>query len=948
MVTSAARTRPVSIALLWLSLSASVMGQGVGAIGGTVQDATGGALPGVIVGLSNPGVIGGTQQTVTDERGDYRFARLIPGSTYTVSAELSGFGAATRNAIAVNADVTTRVDLVLQLRDVAETVTVSGASPMVDTTAVLKQTVLETETLGRLPTGRDLWTAVRTVPGAVVASIGGGGYDVGGTGSLLQSVATVHGSQQIENRYYVDGQDVTAINSPGLANSYFDTSMFQEVNVQTGNAPAESQMGGVVYNMVTKTGTNVFHGSLFYTGTHHALQANNVTPALRQQLLAAVPARSLQANPDLQPSAKILTFYDVEGSVGGPILRDRLWFTTSSNRKPLDQYRLGSYNPDGTQFVDDNLQWNYGFKLSWQASPRNQLHYTFQTSHRTAFHRVTDGTAFWESRAAGLQTLGFTLNTVKWTSVLSNRLVLEISAGDYYGLTPILPQPEVQPGDVPAWDSATNTYRVGMGNYTRTNPGTVNINASLNYVAGRHDLKIGYQPAYLWNRIYAWSTSNHPSGLLAIFRSGVPDSVRTYNTPVSTETFSRDHGIYVQDKWRVTRKVTLDLGLRLQKTNGWVPAQCQAQTIFVANEQCFSRIDRVPDWVDLAPRFGLVHDVFGNGRTALKLAANRYTISEGPLHASRVNALRVVNDTRLWTDSNGDRTPQVTELGPSTGFALGSTNRYDPDLKRPHTNELNVAIEQRLPANMAAAVGFYYRQTRRNLGSRNLKVPLDSYSPLVVTERASGQQVTVYNQALATKGLFDVLIANDSALNAQFHGVDMTITKRLSGGWMILGGLALGRNTGNTYTSSADLNNPNFTFLQGPVAADVPVSFKLAAIYELPYGFSLGANAQHYTGFPESDTVVVSSDSAVLTQVSQSIRVAAQGTNRLPGVNLVDLSVRRVFKIRSLSIEPVAEVFNMLNANTVTSRSTLLGPAYHRVSGILPGRLMRFGFDVKF
>ena len=97
MVISAVPTRLVSIALLWLSLSVPAMGQGVGAIGGTVQDATGGALPGVIVGLSNPGVIGGTQQTVTDERGDYRFARLVPGSTYTVRAELSGFGTATRN-----------------------------------------------------------------------------------------------------------------------------------------------------------------------------------------------------------------------------------------------------------------------------------------------------------------------------------------------------------------------------------------------------------------------------------------------------------------------------------------------------------------------------------------------------------------------------------------------------------------------------------------------------------------------------------------------------------------------------------------------------------------------------------------------------------------------------------------------------------------------------------
>src|SRR5207237_314389 len=184
-----------------------------------------------------------------------------------------------------------------------------------------------------------------------------------------------------------------------------------------------------------------------------------------------------------------------------------------------DQYRLGSYNPDGTQFVDDNRQWNYGFKLSWQANAHNQIHYTNQTSHRTAYHRVTDGSAFWESRSAGLQTLGFTLNTAKWTSVLSNRLVLEVSGGDYYGLTPILQEPEVQAGDVPVWDSATNTYRVAMGTYSRTNPGTINLNASVSYSAGTHDVKVGYQPDYQWNKIYAWSTSSYPSGLLAIFRS---------------------------------------------------------------------------------------------------------------------------------------------------------------------------------------------------------------------------------------------------------------------------------------------------------------------------------------------------------------------------------------------------------------------------------------------
>ena len=946
--------RSSSIVLLCLFLPPAAMGQAVGAIGGTVQDATGGALPGVTVTLSNPGVIGGNQQTVTDARGAYQFARLVPGSTYAVRAELSGFRAAASSGIVVNADVTTRLDLTLQVGDVQETVTVSGASPLVDTTAVLRQTVMETETLGKLPTGRDLWTAVRLVPGVVVVQGGGGtggGYDVGGTGSLLQSAAIVHGSQLGENRYFVDGMNVTQDASPGLAGSYFDTSMFQELNVQTGNAQAEVEWGGVRYNMVTKTGNNVVHGSLSYTGTHHALQANNVTPDLRQQLLAAVPARVLQANPNLEPSPKILTFYNLEGSVTGPILRDRLWFTASANTKPLEQYRLGSYNPDGTQLLDDNLQRNYGFKLSWQATPRNQLHYVRQTSHRTAYHRLTAGdlTASFESRATHIQELAYTVDTLKWTSALSNRLVMQISGGGYYGHANSLEQPGVQQGDVPRLDVVTNTYGVAVATYSKLPLGHIDVSASLAYVAGKHELKVGYQPSYQWYKSNTWSTSHYPSGLLAVFRNGVPDSVRTYNTPVESQSYARDHGMFVQDQWRATGKLTLNMGLRLQKTDGWVSPQCQVQTIFIVQDACFPRINDLPNWFDLAPRFGLIYDIRGDGKTALKLAANRYTHSAGPSHPLRVNPLRVGNDTRLWTDLNGDQIPQLTELGPSTGFNIGTTSRYDPDLKRPYTNELNVAIEQQLPGNMAAAVGYYYRQTLRNLGSRNVAVPLESYIPLAVTERVSGQQVTVYNQDPATRGRLDILIDNFSEMNTDFHGVDLTVTKRLSNRWMIMGGLALGENTGDTYSSTADLNNPNFTFRRGLVQADVPVSFKLSGIYQLPYDFSLGGNVQYSSGYVESDTVVVTRDTAILTQVTQAVRIAPQGTNRLPSVTLIDLALRRAFKIHGgISVEPAVEVFNIANADTVTSRSAQLGPVYHRVAGILSGRLVRFGFDVKF
>jgi len=351
----------------------------------------------------------------------------------------------------------------------------------------------------------------------------------------------------------------------------------------------------------------------------------------------------------------------------------------------------------------------------------------------------------------------------------------------------------------------------------------------------------------------------------------------------------------------------------------------------------------------VAPRFGLAYDIFGDGKTALKVSANRYSLTQGVSHAARVNPIRTTTDTRRWTDLNGDRIPQLDELGPSTGFNLGTTNRYNPDVKRPYANEFTVELERQLPSDIVVSASFVHRETRREIGSKNLAVPRDSYTPIQVTERTSGQQVTVYNLAPELRGKFDVLFDNFSELDSDYNGVDLTVNKRLSNRWMILGGVSLGKNVGDVY-GIADLNNPNFMFRRGVIEFDVPVSFKASGVYQLPYyGISLSASMQHFTGFPELDTVTVGSNTVRLTQVSQSVAVAARGTNRLPNVTVADLAVRKLFRLRGgLTAEGAMEVFNLTNANPVQGRITTLGPAYHRATSIMRGRMLRFGTNIKF
>jgi hypothetical protein len=220
----------------------------------------------------------------------------------------------------------------------------------------------------------------------------------------------------------------------------------------------------------------------------------------------------------------------------------------------------------------------------------------------------------------------------------------------------------------------------------------------------------------------------------------------------------------------------------------------------------------------------------------------------------------------------------------------------------------------------------------------------------------TGQEVTVYNQDPATRGRFDVLLDNFSELDREFNGVDLTFNKRFTSRWMMISGLSLGRNWGDTFGVTGDLNNPNLAFRRGLFSniqyaswGDVPVALKLSGVYQFPYGITVSGNAQHFTGFPEEDTVVVTASTVALTQVSQTIRIAPIGTNRLPDKNIVDLNVRKTFGIgRQVTVEPMMEVFNLTNAATIIARSTQLGPTYHRVSGVSAGRMWRFGFNLKY
>ena len=522
---------------------------------------------------------------------------------------------------------------------------------------------------------------------------------------------------------------------------YFNPYMFEQLNYQTSSRGADQSSAGMSYNMVTKSGGNTFHGSGTFNGTRRDWVSDNVDPAIRSQLLSTVPARVLALNPNLKPGQDILELWDTAGTVGGPIIRDKLWFVASGKWGVLNRYGLGNYNLDGTLALDDNWLRDWTVKTSWQIDRSNQLSYLYYMNNKGQPHRGAGGAGFTDERARNRNDKYPNLTQLKLTSTLSSRMVMSLAGSLMTGIDPYLPVTGIELGDIPRMDAVLQTSDTALLTYYRNPMYRGVIYGSLNYELPGHSLMAGYA----FNRAYfgtsdVFSTSHYPAGLRAVFRNGVPDSVNTSNSPVGYKQYMQEHALFVQDKWTPTPKLTFNIGGRFERVRGWQPAACQPETIFIQG-QCFNEITSAPKFDTFSPRLAAVFDVFGEGRTVVKVAANTYQNAIGTTYLDRVNPIRRTSDTRPWRDANADNIPQLSELGASTGFNLGTTNRYGEEVARPHTNEYSFELQHQLPGQLLVTVGYFRKNVRDNIGSRNELVPTSSYLPLNVTEVISGRQV---------------------------------------------------------------------------------------------------------------------------------------------------------------------------------------------------------------
>lgn len=898
-----------------------------GNIVGHVVDENGEDLPGVTVTLTSEALIAAKRTMITNESGNYRFIALPPG-TYDISFSLEGFRPAERKSITITANFTATVDAQMRTETLVEEVTVTAAAYVVDTKSTILATNIDKNLLERIPSGRDIWSVVEQAPGIVPDR-----FNIGGTESAQQSSLSVHGATG-QQQFSVNGLTLNWPGSNGAWTSfYFDHDSFEEVQIQTGGASAEVSVGGVYMNLITKSGGNKLHGAgtLFYEPGW--LQGNNVTPELKAK--------------GINKSSPVDVIFDSNVNLGGPIKKDKVWFFTSYRFYKINTQILGMKRPDGSPEVDVNHQSNFMAKITAEVNPKNKLMLQYLFNYQNRFYR-REGYAFVEEKASWRQIEPCHIIQGQWTSFLSDNLYIDLRYGYKNLRFPLSYQPEVKATDYARVDDIRSTL-TGAAEFDFTNIATRHqVNASVTYyrdkfLGGSHDIKFGFEYARSLNA-YKFKANGD---MVMHFLDGVPAYVLAWNTPVDQKSLFQVTSLYIQDSYTIGRRLTFNLGARFEAFEGWNPAQSSPGGNFYP-ARSFTKKRDIPNWKDIVPRFGVTYDLFGNGKTAIKLTANRYTQSEGTRFPEALNPNALGGDIRLWNDTSRDLLAQKGELSAPVFVFGGVGVRLDPNCSRPYSDEFTVGIDHELFKDFGISATYYYRKNKNLLGRINEAVPTGSYTPVTVPT-PEAKTITVYNQNPATVGLVDRVLTNIPDFYEKYNGFEITVRKRFSHNWQMMAGYTRGAAKGyNLFTvwGFVDYNDPNATINERDayMANDSTNIFKLVGTYVFPYGISVSANFRHYTGFPITRLFTVTG----LNQGPITVALEPRGTHRYPNATILDLSAIKTFRFKNINMEVIGNVFNVFNAATTISMVTSVGPYYGMPSKILSPIIASFGLRLSF
>ena len=975
-------------------------------IAGIVRDTSGAVLPGVSVEASSPALIEKVRVAVSDGSGQYRIENLRPG-TYTVTFNLQGFSPLRREGIELTGSFTATVNADLRVGTLAETVTVTGETPIVDVQSSKREMTLDSNVIKSLPTVRSYQGMVNMVPG-VLTNVN----DVA-TG-VVTTQFPIHGGRANESRMLIDGLNVG--NPPGgnQPPSYSaDIGNAQEIAFTTSGGLGESETAGLLMNVVPKTGGNEFHGSAYFSGTGKNLETDN------------------------GPGTIINKVYDLNIAVGGPIAKDRVWYFVSGRTQgstriiPNIYYNQNAGDPTRWDYAPDlqrpqytDRTWeNISGRVTYQATPKNKFggfwdEQVICRKCKGTTYGITDPTRM-SPEAGGLsQYKPMRVTQATWTSPVTSRLLLEAGLGTtYYGwgsferkpnptrnLVRVTEQAGLVPGIVYRSEDFASDYT-----------GSYGWRAAASYITGAHSLKIGYQGAYMTDD-RTWLTNDQ--NLAYQFNNGVPNRITELVSPWINNARAKWSAFYAQEQWTRGR-LSLQGALRYDQAGSSFPAQTLGPSRFLPTPITFSETKGVDSYRDISPRAGVAFDLFGNGKTAVKANVGKYLEGVGTAGnyvvsnpTSRMpitvgGAFSTGGVTRSWTDTNKNFQPDcdllnplaqsptttgsVDVCGPISNLRFGQnvfTNTVDPALLegwgvRPSDWSFNLSVQQQILPRASVEVAYSRRWFRGFTVTDNQAVASTDYASYSITAPSDprlpgggGYVISgLYDVAPSLFGQVNNLIADSRSYGQwkqYFDGVDVTLNFRTQGGFTFQGGTSTGRNLADACDVRAHLPELNTTIGAGLAGSAVsPTSpycrvnygvltqFRSAAAYTVPkIGVLVSGLMQSKPG-----PVLAANYNVPASQITQSLGRAPAGNPTNVTINLIepgklygnrinqlDLRVAKVLKFGTTRSMIGVDFYNALNSQaTLSYNNTFIpGGTWLQPISLLTGRMARISAEFNF
>ena len=977
----------LGLAILLMASVGAFAQTATGNVYGKVVDQSGAVLPGASVTISGEA---GSRTSVTGSDGTFRFLNLDP-SEYTVSVAMPGFGTANRK-ITVQTGLSATLDVAMKVGGQAETVEVTAESPLVDVKKRGTSANLTAQDLIDTPNSRDPWGIMNQVAGALVDRV-----NIAGNENGQQASVAGKGSYAGDRVWSLDGLVITDMAATGASPTYFDFDAFQEINVSTGGGDLTMQTGGFGLNLVTKRGTNTFHGGGRYLTTDSKWQSSNLPDALktdtrlrggRGHCAAEGGPTAFRENGDNIDSIKDYGF-----DLGGPIIKDKLWFYGTYGKQDIKNCRFS-----GT--FDDTLLPSYNFKLNWQAASSTMLSAYYFLGSKQKFGRgvgypVTETDDFlWNQNNAFTDGgLPGGLWKLEVNHTFSPNFFVSAKAAYYDTGFGLLARGG---GDKTFTIDYASSQAIGSYlDYLAIRPQkTANVDGSYfaSSMGGNHELKFGFGYRDSTTTSTSHYNGNQINGEYYGPGTGGGENIAYATRDVATTYNGKYVSFYLGDVFTKDR-FTFNLGVRVDKQSAKnLPSESPANKSFPTRlpARKYEGSETLIDFTDISPRIGFSYALDEARKTVLRGSVARYGAQLSYGNVTTENPLSSAYIAYDWNDLNGDKFPQPNEVGSTPLFAGGintanpsavggSPNKIDTDLKNRYDNEAILGLDRELAANFAVGAAITYRRTSGFQALRRLSAlcptgtncatigpsGYTANAPVSATRNGATYTAQTYSPsaALIAAGGNGRYRTNYDGYTNTYKGFELTMNKRMSNRWGGRVAFSL-----NDWTEGFDgvkvrsNGNPGALDTEplkdgGPVSVLSGGSGKAAfyssytwQIYtnlqvQLPASFDLSTQIFGRQGgtYPVNLTLSSGSDGTVRA-LSGNV-----DDQRYDNLWNLDFRLARNSKFGKVTLTPSVELFNALNNDVVLSRARNANAAsFNRIEELISPRIVRVGVRLSF